>query len=113
MARRKSVILDAFLMLLGFLVTLYIYSKTMQPAHLGIGVFITMLFVFFLNNKKLDKGEMRRTIAGSMIITYFGVMNTADPNLKKVLFEHFWQIILAIVGFYFTSRMVNTLFNKD
>jgi len=101
----KKFLFSVFLIIGGFFLTTLTFWKFQSPAWLGIGTFITLFIAFYIDNQKLDSGEMRRVIAGSLIATFFGLMSVNDDKIKFSLFNNYWKIIMMVIGFYFTSRV--------
>ncbi len=78
------------------------------------GALLSILFVFaglvcagYRSNKSLNKGEMRRAIAGTYIFAFvvliFVLLHIKYPRVSEVV-AAFVAMVTTIVGFYFGSR---------
>lgn len=75
---------------------------------------ILMLVNYLSNSSALDKGEMRKAIAGSFIIVYFALVSLltftpeffSDTELARAIIGHFTYLVGIIIVFYFGSRSV-------
>jgi len=107
------VFLDIFFLYLGTLEKLHI---TLSVGSVGIITFfgILMLVNYLSDSLAVDKGEMRKAIAGSFIAVYFIVLSwitfrefsPSDTELAGTIIRHFTHLIGVIVGFYFTSSTI-------
>jgi len=73
-----------------------------------------MLANFFSESPALEKGEVRKAIAGSFIAVYFTIISLltftgfslSDAETAKIVIGHFSYLIGIIVVFYFASSSV-------
>jgi len=68
-----------------------------------------LVFLGWINNKKLDKGEMRRAITGSIVIAFFIILIAISKNPdiysnNKEIFSLFFGMVTTIIGYYFGYR---------
>lgn len=95
----------------------------------GFGTFFTMLVGAFLitDNWELADGEFRKALTISIISVYFfslafanqiqaeTVVNTTKAtamvipaNIVGGLFNNLWAVVLLIIGFYFTDKLITS-----
>ncbi|AAB98312.1 hypothetical protein MJ_0321 [Methanocaldococcus jannaschii DSM 2661] len=72
-------------------------------------VLLWLVFLGWINNKKLDKGEMRRAITGSIVIAFFIILIAISKNPdiysnNKEIFSLFFGMVTTIIGYYFGYR---------
>ena len=84
----------------------------------GIGAitfFGTLMLANFLSKShELNKGEMRKAIAASVIVVYFSLIafltcedcKVVDPELSKTIIGHFTYIVGIVIAFYFGVRAI-------
>ena len=71
--------------------------------------FIFMLYVFYLKNEDLNKGEVRRAITITLTILYvialsFSIIKLPDLDFEREFVKHFQYIYGVIIAFYFGTR---------
>lgn len=106
-------LIDIALLLLGTKAVLHL---ALSIASMGI---ITFFGILLLVNRLsgstiLDRGEMRKAIAGSFIVVYFSIVgllifngtNVMDTTLAKTIIGHFTYVVGIIIVFYFGSAGV-------
>jgi hypothetical protein len=77
-------------------------------ALLGIlAVFLTFVILGYQSNRSLNRGEMRRAIAGAFVFAFvvliFVLLRLGYPRVNEVI-AGFMAMVTTIVGFYFGSR---------
>lgn len=84
----------------------------------GIGIitfFGTLTLANYLSkDSRLDKGEIRRAMAASLIVVYFALVSLVtspgsgaqESEFSKQIVEHFTWVIGIVIVFYFGSRVV-------
>lgn len=105
--------IDAAALLFG---TLYPSLMAWSVGSVGIITFfgILMLVNYLSSSPALDKGEMRKAIAGSFIAVYFVLVSLltftgfghSNPDLTGTIIGHFTSLVKIIIIFYFGSSMV-------
>ncbi len=66
-------------------------------------VFLFLILIGYRSNQRLNKNEMRRAIAGSMIIAIVAIL-FFSVQLDKELLTFFLGVISTVIGFYFGYR---------
>ena len=66
-------------------------------------VFLFLILIGYRSNQRLNKNEMRRAIAGSMIIAIIAIL-FFSVQLDKELLTFFLGVISTVIGFYFGYR---------
>ena len=95
----------------------------------GFGTFFAMLVGTFLitDNWELADGEFRKALTISIISVYFfslafanqiqaetvlsttkATVTVIPANIVSGLFNNFWAVVLLIIGFYFTDKVVSS-----
>lgn len=95
----------------------------------GFGTFFAMLVGTFLitDNWELADGEFRKALTISIISVYFfslafanqiqaetvlsttkATVSVIPANIVSGLFNNFWAVVLLIIGFYFTDKVVSS-----
>ena len=107
------VFLDIFFLYLG---TSKILHITWSVGSVGIVTFfgILMLVNYLSESPALEKGEVRKAIAGSFIAVYFTIvslftfteLSVSETETAKTIIGHFTYLIGIIVVFYFASSSV-------
>ncbi len=105
--------IDAAALLFGALIPPLI---PWSVGSVGIVTFfgILMLVNYLSSSPALDKGEMRKAIAGSFIAVYFVLVSLltftgfghSNPELAGTIIGHFTSLVKIIIIFYFGSSMV-------
>lgn len=84
----------------------------------GIGIitfFGTLTLANYLSkDSRLDKGEIRKAMAASLIVVYFALVSLVtcpgcgaqESEFSKQIVEHFTWVIGIVIVFYFGSRLV-------
>jgi len=95
-----SIVAIAVLMFAG----LY-FDVRITLVSLPLLVFLTVIFLGWSGNRRLNKGEMRRAIAATLVATFIVLVLgssylTIDPELRN----YFLGAISTIIGFYFGYR---------
>ena len=68
-------------------------------------VFLVVLFMGWSGNKSLDKGEMRRSIAATLVATFIVlVIGNGYISVPTELRDYFLGVLSTIIGFYFGYR---------
>jgi len=68
-------------------------------------VFLVVLFMGWGGNKSLDKGEMRRSIAATLVATFIVlVIGNGYISVPTELRDYFLGVLSTIIGFYFGYR---------
>ena len=68
-------------------------------------VFLTVVYLGWSANKQLNRGEMRRAIAGTLVATFIVlVLGSGYVSLSPELRNYFLGVISTIIGFYFGYR---------
>lgn len=73
---------------------------------------VLMLVNYLSDSDAVDKGEMRKAIAGSVVAVYFALVSLLtfrgfypqDTELAKTIVGHFTWLVGIVVVFYFGSR---------
>jgi len=105
------IIIIANLSLLG-LGTLNIISPMSSVAGTGIVTFFGMLMLTNLlsRTRYLDKGEMRKSLAASIIVTYFSLIAFhTNELLSNTMIGHFTYIVGIVIAFYFGGRIIESV----
>ncbi len=96
-----------------------VFQWTALYAILGASFlgFLLLIVLGYISNHKLDKGEMRRAIAGFFILL-FGLLVTASffpigVDLPVAIQGLFAGTITTLIGFYFGSRTSATQAGSD
>ena len=117
---KSAIIMSAVILFLDVIV---LFLGALKPAFIAWSVgsvgLITftgnLLLVNYLSNSPtLDKGEVRKAMAGSFIAVYFALISLltfaeirpADAELAKIIIGHFTYLVGIIIVFYFGSRAV-------
>lgn len=117
---RKAVIIAGVVV---FLDVLFLYLGTSKILHItwsvasvGIVSFfgILMLVNYLSESPALEKGEVRKALAGSFIVVYFTIISLftftefslSDTGIAKTIIGHFTYLIGIIIVFYFASSSV-------
>ena len=112
---RRAVIMAGIIV---FLDVLFLYLGTSKILHItwsvgsvGIVTFfgILMLANYLSESPALEKGEVRKSIAGSFIAVYFTTvslltfaeLSVSETETAKMIVGHFTYLIGIIVVFYF------------
>jgi hypothetical protein len=118
------------------LVSIWMGFSTASGGHVywglgtvGFGTFFAMLVGTFLitDNWELADGEFRKALTISIISVYFFSLAFANQiqaetvvnatkatamvipaNIVGGLFNNLWAVVLLIIGFYFTDKVVST-----
>ena len=89
-------------------------NQTIQSEEVWVGslaifvVFFIMIFLGYLVDRNLNKGEMRRAIAGSFVVGFSILMFLSlicDFSENQII-TMYVQIAGIVIGFYFGSRTV-------
>ncbi len=68
-------------------------------------VFLVVLFMGWSGNKSLDRGEMRRSIAATLVATFIVlVIGNGYIGVPTELRDYFLGVLSTIIGFYFGYR---------
>ena len=68
-------------------------------------VFLVVLFIGWSGNKLLDKGEMRRSMAATLVATFIVlVIGNGYISVPTELRDYFLGVLSTIIGFYFGYR---------
>lgn len=75
---------------------------------------ILMLVNSLSDSENVDKGEMRKAIAGSLVVLYLALLSllsfrkscSANTEVAKTIIQHFTTLVEIVVIFYFGSRVV-------
>ncbi len=74
---------------------------------LTLVVFLSLVYIGYKSNSSLNKGEMRRAIAGTFVASFvfliFVLLRMGYSKMDNVI-TSFLGILGAIIGFYFGSR---------
>lgn len=73
-----------------------------------------MLVNYLSQDNVVNSGEMRKAIAGSIIVVYFALLSLfafrgisyTDQGIAKTIIEHFTHLVEIVVIFYFGSKAV-------
>ncbi len=105
--------LDAAILLFGIVDPSFV---AWSVSSIGIITFFGILVLanYLSNSPALDKGEMRKAIAGSFFAVYFVLVSLltftefehSDPDLARAAIGHFTSLVKVIVIFYFGSSTV-------
>ncbi len=105
--------LDILVLLLG---TLKLFHIGWSVGSIGVITFlgILMLVNYLSKSAALDKGEMRKAIAGSFIAVYFALVSLltftgfspSSEKLAETIIGHFTYLVGIVVIFYFGSSAV-------
>ena len=111
------VIFIALLIIIFVLLTQLIETLPVLFMLISVGVitFFGILAVAneFSSSPSLDKGEIRKAIAGSLLIVYIAItslafggnqVNFSDEKLAESVFNNFTRLMEVVVVFYFSSR---------
>ena len=72
---------------------------------LPVLVFLTVIFLGWSGNRHLNKGEMRRAIAATLVATFIVlVLGSSYLTIAPELRNYFLGVISTIIGFYFGYR---------
>jgi len=72
---------------------------------LPVLVFLTVIFLGWSGNRRLNKGEMRRAIAATLVATFIVlVLGSSYLEVSPELRNYFLGVISTIIGFYFGYR---------
>jgi len=71
--------------------------------------FVFMLYISYLKNEDLNKGEVRRAIAITLTILYiialsFSVVKSDYLDFEREFVKHFQYVYGLIIAFYFGTR---------
>ncbi len=70
-------------------------------------IFLFLILIGYRGNKRLNKNEMRRAIAGSMIVAMFAIL-FFSVQLNKDVLTFFLGVISTVIGFYFGYRKIES-----
>jgi len=85
------------------------YMPTALMIVVPLVSFVYMLYVFYLKNEDLNKGEVRRAIAITLTIMYIialslSILKADNLDFERDFVEHFQYIYGLIIAFYFGTR---------
>jgi hypothetical protein len=68
-----------------------------------------MLYISYLKNHDLNKGEVRRAIAITLTILYiialsFSILKLSELDFEREFVRHFQYVYGLIIAFYFGTR---------
>ncbi|WP_457752350.1 hypothetical protein [Thermococcus sp.] len=68
-------------------------------------VFLTVIFLGWSGNRRLNRGEMRRAIAATLVATFIVlVLGSSYLTIAPELRNYFLGVISMVIGFYFGYR---------
>jgi hypothetical protein len=79
-------------------------------ARIALGVFVLLVIGLTLVQGNVEKGEVRKSIAISVMVMFYGLFaihcqDVYDKNsVIGMLLDKYWVIVVAVTGYYFAAR---------
>ncbi|MHC1631028.1 MAG: hypothetical protein ACXQT4_01850 [Methanotrichaceae archaeon] len=72
-----------------------------------IAIFVLLIFMGWVRDRSLDKGEMRRAIAGCFVtgFTVLAILSLVYDIEREGIVTAYIEMVGIVIGFYFGSKM--------